>query len=390
MVGYNRPGALTRLLESLTRAHYPAEMQVPLVISLDRSPPGACRAIAAVTDWPHGPKRVIAHQQRLGLRKHVLSCGDLAADYGSVIVFEDDLVVSAYFYQYALAARDHYQRQDRIAGIGLYGYDIIEQCRRRFIPLDDGYDSYFTQMAVSWGQLWTDRQWQEFRRWYDQHAGQGVTQQPGIPAAVCAWPESSWKKYFVRYLVETGRFFVHPRRSLTTNFGDTGTHDKGGGWNQVPLLLAPCQYRFAKLEESLAVYDAFFEPLPDRLQRLNPDLAEYDFCCDLYGTRTLALVDKPYLLSCRRCREPVASFGLEMLPEAANPAFGIRGDFFQLGRSADFAPQSFKKDLVATAFMHKVSRPQTLVGGTVGHLYNGLRQGLSQLRRRLGGRPGRH
>jgi hypothetical protein len=47
---------------------------------------------------------------------------------------------------------------------------------------------------------------------------------PHIPAYLQQWGPESWKKHFIHYLVDTGKYFVFPRISLTTNFEDYGTH----------------------------------------------------------------------------------------------------------------------------------------------------------------------
>jgi len=41
---------------------------------------------------------------------------------------------------------------------------------------------------------------------------------------VNAWPPSSWLKSFSKYLAAENKYFVYPRISLTSNYGDTGIH----------------------------------------------------------------------------------------------------------------------------------------------------------------------
>ena len=75
-VGYNRPAALERLLHSLTKAHYPEG--VPLIISIDYGADNhqEVMKVAQKFVWTYGEKRVIAHEKNLGLRPHILSCGE--------------------------------------------------------------------------------------------------------------------------------------------------------------------------------------------------------------------------------------------------------------------------------------------------------------------------
>jgi len=101
VVGYNRPKALERLLRSIHDADYSDYSDISLVISLDKGP-SEVRDIASSFLWRYGPKRLIIHEARLGLRSHILSCGDLSQTYRTVIILEDDLVVSPAFYDYAV------------------------------------------------------------------------------------------------------------------------------------------------------------------------------------------------------------------------------------------------------------------------------------------------
>ena len=84
VVAYNRPESLGRLLNSIAQAKYPADQQIPLVISIDGGGSNgvAVRKIAHEYDWLHGEKEIIDHQTNLGLIEHVFSCGDLSQRFG--------------------------------------------------------------------------------------------------------------------------------------------------------------------------------------------------------------------------------------------------------------------------------------------------------------------
>src|SRR6185295_10157403 len=137
---------------------------------------------------------------RLGLKEHILRCGDLSQTYGAVIVLEDDLYVSPEFYQYALATIAYYQNDPQIAGISLYCHRFNETAHLGFRAIEDGSDCFFLQVASSWGQCWTANQWLAFRKWYDQHVGDEIGAEH-LPKDVLGWPATSWKKEFIRYLV---------------------------------------------------------------------------------------------------------------------------------------------------------------------------------------------
>src|SRR5574344_1345043 len=93
VVAYNRLESLKRILASLSRGEYPRE-PVELIISIDRGDNQEVLQYADAFPWPHGEKRVIYRPENLGLKRHILTCGDLTQDHDGIILLEDDLVVS--------------------------------------------------------------------------------------------------------------------------------------------------------------------------------------------------------------------------------------------------------------------------------------------------------
>ena len=164
---YNRVSSLERLLQSLSHADYgECSGEVSLIFSVDYSGDDKVAEFVQSFEWGFGEKRVILHPTNVGLRKNILSCGDLTAEFDAVIVLEDDLVVSPGFYSYAIQSAEYYEDDSRIAQLSLYSYEYAEVGVSRFMPVEDGNDVYFMQWASSWGQMWTTRQWKTFRSWY--------------------------------------------------------------------------------------------------------------------------------------------------------------------------------------------------------------------------------
>jgi hypothetical protein len=318
VVTYNRQNSLMRLLGSLSKARYPEG--VPLVISIDGGDHREKEIvkIAEKFRWPHGKKEVICHEKNMGLRRHILCCGDLTQRYDSVIVLEDDTYVSPVFYLYAMQTVRFYGPRPEIGGISLYAPRLNPTTHLIFEPLSDGADVYFIQWASSWGQIWTYRQWLEFRQWYARNDGP-ITDDACIPDDAVQWPESSWKKYYVKYLVETDRFFVYPRESLSTSFQEAGLHmDNASIALQTALQCIKETYRLQHLENSCCVYDAWHNLLPDRLNKFVPELKEYEYVVDLSGHRPLKKIKAPYLLTCRPASNPILQFGKKMRPIEMN------------------------------------------------------------------------
>ena len=150
LVGYNRLASMKRLYTSLLNAEY-AKDEVDLIISLDRSENEDVFEWANQAKWENGKKIVYRCPQRMGLRKHILHCGEYLKIYDAVIVLEDDICVSPGFYLYAKAAVEHYENNMQIAGISLYNHEINVNSNLRFIPEISYYDNYFIQFDQSWG-----------------------------------------------------------------------------------------------------------------------------------------------------------------------------------------------------------------------------------------------
>ena len=165
VVGYNRIKSMTRLLESLLRAKF--THPVPLVISIDCSGNEELYTYAHEFEWPFGKKYVNIQTKRLGLKEHILQCGDLTQYFKGVVILEDDIYVSEFFYPYVEQAVEYYYNDERIACISLYRNEFQGLVMLPTLSIQDGYDGFLKQSVASWGQCWTDKMWRSFREWYD-------------------------------------------------------------------------------------------------------------------------------------------------------------------------------------------------------------------------------
>ena len=331
VIAYNRPQALLRLLDSLTNAYYPDGLDVPLIISVDKSDSQDVENVANDYVWEHGEKSVRLHEVNLGLKQHVLECGNISKEYDGIIMLEDDLYVSPSFYMYVLAAMNRIRLDKKVGGISLYNHRLNVHAREPFEAIDDGYDNYYLQFASSWGQAFSTEQWNSFGEWYEIHKDDDIAAD-NVPVNVSSWSEKSWLKYFIKYLIDTDRYFIYPRISFTTNFGDEGTHaNEGVNDLQVPIAgmrkYGQIDFHFSDTEESRARYDAYFENmcLGSRL----PEAAREEVTVDMYGIKQ-GEGYKRYVLSCRGLPYRVLqAYGRCLRPIDANVMYKIEGkDFF--------------------------------------------------------------
>lgn len=145
-----------------------------------------------------------------------------------------------------------------------------------------------------------------------------------------------WFPLMTQYVVETDRYFVYPRVSLTTGMGDPGTHfDHASSFFQAPLQRAKDCFKFKPLDDSFAVYDSFFEIRPDRLNRLTDALRAYEYDVDLNATKEPRHLHALYALTSRRSRSKIISFGKAMRPIEANVIEALPGNEIVLCRKDD-------------------------------------------------------
>ncbi|MDM0090582.1 MULTISPECIES: glycosyltransferase [unclassified Variovorax] len=349
VIAYNRVASLQRLISSLLKAEYKVG-NVPLIISIDKSGDDAVERCAKDVVWPYGEKSIICHQERLGLKKHVLACGDLTKQYENICVLEDDLYVSPYFYEYGLQMLDVYGGERKIAGISLYSHQWNPYVDRPFSAIDDGCDIFALQIASSWGQIWSRGSWREFVDWLDG-VDESELHSDSFPSEVANWSAKSWLKYHNKYLVETGKYFLYPKVSLTTNFSDVGEHAFGSSAYQVPLLMGEIRdYRRSEKFEDISRYDAFFEneALP-RFLGLPSEMVDVSLYGNKIPTKKYLLTDEshPYAV--------VKSFSRNFRPMDLNVILGIAGnDIFLYDRSRVGEFRKMENRLMARKYLYEV------------------------------------
>ncbi|MFK7813561.1 MAG: glycosyltransferase family 2 protein [Maribacter sp.] len=322
VVAFNRPRSLARLLNSLSAASYP-DKNIELIISIDNSDDNQeVLNIANSFDWVFGKKIVTYQKVNLGLRAHILKCGDLTSEYGSVIVLEDDIFVSPNFYFFAKAALNFSENENPIGGISLYNHQLNVHTKENFSPVEDGFDNWYFQFASSWGQAWTKKQWNGFKNWYLEN--QSLAENRDIPQNVNSWSEKSWLKFYIAYLIDTNGYFLYPKISMSTNFSDAGTHiGHDTTIYQVPLNYGTKkEFNFSSVQMSQSVYDAFFENLgiPKYLGYSKDEL-----CIDLYGYKDKCA--KRYWLTTKILNfKIIKSFSRSLKPIDANIIKNIVGN----------------------------------------------------------------
>ena len=344
-VGYNRLDSMKRLLDSLQSARY-EKNDIPLVISIDASGDTALYDFVRNFGWKHGEKYVNIQDNRLGLKNHILQCGDLTEYFRAVVILEDDIFVSEYFYNYVESAVDYYEKDARVGGISLYQNEHVSNKPIYFQK--DGSDTYLKQTPASWGECWTKKQWELFREWYKDFSDDKF-EHIDMPDYIKSW-KRAWSKYYMAYLIETNRYFVFPHDSHTTCFGDAGEHSAiASTYGQANLLCGKKKYFFKPFEEMVR-YNIYM---------VNESVYEWagytkdQLCVDWYGNNHnfnhCRYILTPYQLPFK----VVKSYGLSMRPIELNIKYNIKGSNLYVYDSADGNANAIgKPETLATMNYH--------------------------------------
>lgn len=386
VVGYNRKKGLERVLQSVSMADYCGD-RVDLIISLDYCGNAEIESIARKFIWNYGEKSVKTHSERLGLKKHILECGRYLKQYDAIVVLEDDVIVASGFYNYMRQAVEQYESDEHIAGISLYNHSRNILCGLAFTPEYCGKDTYFLQVAQSWGQIWMRHQWAEFEAWMEENGCKGITNTL-VPKFVRGWPDSSWLKYHIQYCIETNKFFVYPYYSFCTCYSEQGEHtNEKSALLQVAMNMCKerQKFRFSAFGKDTVRYDAFFERMDMERKVGVPD---NELCVDIYGMKENH-EGKRYLLSIRQYPyKIVKSYGMSLRPHENNVMYQEEGeDIFLYDRNQDKDNKKVNREIErleyyrvstvsnAKEFRHVIRK---IVRNRVGNVLRGRRSGVKR------------
>lgn len=325
IIAYNRPESLKRVLRSVKDAKYPND-NITLIISIDFwNTDNPCYNIADNFLWEFGEKKILRHETNLGLKQHVLQCGDLTQEYETVILLEDDVIVSPYFYYYAQDACSFYQHKDEVMGVGLFSHAYTGYAKLPFYPIKNGFDTYYGKWVITWGECFFKKQWKEFRQWYDLEKHQ-LKYRASIPSQITNWSDSSWSKYMDYYMDETDKYFVSPYEAYATNCADLGEHYQKAttAW-QTSMQYGKREFSFAELDTAVR-YNFFFENMDEKRFRESLGILDGKLLIDLYG-QCKNIEEYDYCLSIRVLDyKIIKSFALTMRPIEQNVFQNVIGD----------------------------------------------------------------
>lgn len=317
-VGYNRKEGLQRLLQSIASADY-EDLSVPLVISIDCSGCQDVYQLAKDFQWTHGDKYVNIQETRLGLKEHIFKCFSLTRYFRGVVLLEDDLFVSPYFYHYAKETLKKYEDDNHVAGIAFYSNEFNGFHGIPIRVTKNGFDVFARQAVCSWGEMINERMWRNFSEWLESFDDDFSPFDMNEDIKI--WSRA-WTKYMYAYMLQSNTYFIYPHESLSTNFNDAGG-EHGGGSNmlQISLLQGKRNYQlgdFSLLEH----YDVYGDNCKIATWL---GLEKEDLSVDFYGSRA-KYYGRYVLTPFKLPYKVIKGFSLNMRPWELNIKYGLEGN----------------------------------------------------------------
>jgi len=170
--------------------------------------------------------------------------------------------------------------------------------------------------------------WSEFKKWYKDNDGD-IKPENDIPIVLTRWANSSWLKYYMKFIIKTNKYFVYPYVSLSSNTSEKGEHNvSSSNMYQVSILYGKHNYNFCTLDDGIK-YDVFLEN-QGLAKYLDSNIVDSELCIDLYGIKSNNN-NRRYILTRRNLNyTKMRSYGLRMRPHDANIIYGASGDDIHL------------------------------------------------------------
>jgi hypothetical protein len=220
----------------------------------------------------HGFKavKVIERKQNMGLADSIISgVTQLVNEYGKVIVFEDDLLSSAYTLQYFNDALKRYANEEKVMHIGAYMYNL----KGNKLP-----ETFFYRAASSWGWATWARAWKDFEPDIDKLIPQFDKEKINrfsIDGTMNFWKQvqefkagknNSWAIRWYASVFLKGGLTLNPSKSFINNIGNdgSGVHSNPESMYQVKIAQKPVKHFPDEIAEDKPAYEAIKHFLKNR------------------------------------------------------------------------------------------------------------------------------
>jgi hypothetical protein len=207
--------------------------------------------------------RIIERKQNHGLARSIISgVSEVVAQFGRIIVLEDDMVTSPWFLRYMNDALEFYRDEERVISIHGYCYPV-----RAKLP-----ETFFLRGADCWGWATWQRGWELFepdgKKLLDELRERGLTHKFDFDGAygytadlenqvngvIDSWAIRWYASAFLR-----DKITLYPNKSLIHNIGidESGTHCEATDKYDTDISREAVRVEKIFLEENTAARRAF-------------------------------------------------------------------------------------------------------------------------------------
>ncbi|EKF39410.1 hypothetical protein MOQ_000363 [Trypanosoma cruzi marinkellei] len=172
--------------------------------------------------WPYGQYKIHQRLKNAGLRLSIMEAWQPTSDREVAAFFEDDVVVSPYWFSWVYDALAHYapvgsqgaiETEPRFIGFGLFR-PIVDEISRRRVHVKNDYAPFLLQQPCSWGAVYLPGPWRRFRELFERERNRDPTvKRPewAVNPVSNSWSyKSSWKKYLIYYMYWNGWYMMYP------------------------------------------------------------------------------------------------------------------------------------------------------------------------------------
>jgi hypothetical protein len=271
---YNRPDHTRRTLASLQKNVLASESRL-FVFSDGAKTDADIEKVNEVRDLVKEISgfrsvKLVAREENRGLANSIISgVSQLVAEFGKVIVFEDDLLSSPYTLEYFNEGLAKYAHDDAVMHIGAYMYGLDDKT----LP-----DAFFYHIATSWGWATWARAWKNFEPDIDKLMAQFDKKKISdfsIQGTMNFWKQmqefkagknNSWAIRWYASIFLKGGLTLNPSRSLVHNIGHdgTGVHSNIEHMYGVNIAQKPVKQFPAELKEDQQAHRAIHRFLKNR------------------------------------------------------------------------------------------------------------------------------
>lgn len=271
---YNRPQHTARTLKFLAQNELASESRLFIFSdgfksSADEASVNEVRELLKTVEGFKSVE-IIERSENMGLANSIIAgVGRLTADYGQVIVFEDDLISSPHTLTYFNEALNRYRNEEKVMHIGAYMYNLKDT----ELP-----ETFFYRAATSWGWATWSRAWQHFEPNIDTLMSRFDAAKKSafsIEHTMNFWKQmqdfkngrnNSWAIRWYASIFLKGGLTLNPSHSLVNNIGHDGTgiHSGINDIYNVIINPRPIVYFPAEIKENAAAYEAIKQFLANR------------------------------------------------------------------------------------------------------------------------------